>query len=77
MRRTGQQAKDQQKLREIHDLLTAFDGNDRFVIRLTDGANGDVELSFPNKATGYCPELRRELDALVGEEAVQLLEEVS
>jgi DNA polymerase III alpha subunit len=77
MQRSGQQAKDKQTLREIHDLLTAYDGHDRFVIRLTDGSNGDVELSFPNKATGYCSELRSELAALVGEEAVEILEEIS
>jgi DNA polymerase-3 subunit alpha len=75
LRRTDAQAKDKQMLREIHDLLTAYDGNDRFVIRLTDGPNGGVELRFPNKATGYCSELRGALAALVGEEGVQVLEE--
>jgi DNA polymerase-3 subunit alpha len=75
LRRTDEQAKDKQKLREIHDLLTAYDGNDGFVIRLTDGSSGGVELRFPNKATGNCPELRRELAALVGQDAVQVLEE--
>jgi DNA polymerase-3 subunit alpha len=75
MRRTDEQIKDKQKLREIHDLLTAYDGNDRFVIRLTDDSDGGVELRFPNQATGYCPELRRELNALVGERAVQVVEE--
>jgi DNA polymerase-3 subunit alpha len=76
LRRTDEQAKDKQKLREIHDLLTAYDGSDRFVIRLTGGSNGGVELRFPNKATGYCPELQRELTALVGETAIQVVEEV-
>jgi DNA polymerase-3 subunit alpha len=75
LRRTDEQAKDKQQLREIHDLLTAYDGNDRFVIRLTGGPDGGVELRFPNQATHYCPELRRELHALVGESAVQILEE--
>jgi DNA polymerase III alpha subunit len=76
LRRTDQQGKDKERLRQIHDLLTAYEGNDRFVIRLTDGPGGGVELRFPNKATGYCPDLRRELDALVGEKAVQVEEEV-
>jgi DNA polymerase-3 subunit alpha len=75
LRRTDQQAQDKQRLREIHELLTAYDGKDRFVIRLTDGSGGGVELRFPNKATGYCPELHRELDALVGERAIEVLEE--
>jgi hypothetical protein len=75
LRRTEEQARDAQKLRRIHDLLATYEGNDRFVIRLTGGADGGKELRFPNQTTGYCPELRKELDALVGSRAVQILEE--
>ncbi|MGD9030980.1 MAG: hypothetical protein PVG25_14335, partial [Anaerolineae bacterium] len=77
LRRTDEQAKDKQMLREIHDLLTAYDGNDRFVIRLVDSSNGGVEFRFPNKATGYCPELQEALSAIVGQEAVRVVQEVA
>jgi hypothetical protein len=75
LRRTDQQAADKQRLRRVHDLLTAYDGNDRFIIRLMDDSNGGVELRFPNQATDYCPELLAELHALVGDEGVQVLQE--
>jgi DNA polymerase-3 subunit alpha len=72
LRRTEEQSRDEERLRKVHDLLSSYGGHDRFVIRLTDGSNGGFELRFPNKATDYCPELRRELYALVGEDAVQV-----
>jgi DNA polymerase-3 subunit alpha len=76
LRRTDEQAKDKEKLREIHDLVTAYDGHDRFIIRLAAGSRGGVELRFPNQGTGYCPELRSALAALVGEEGVEVREEL-
>jgi hypothetical protein len=75
--RSAEQAQDKQMLRRVHDLLTARDGPDRFVIRLSGGSNGEVEFRFPNKATSCSPELLAELEALVGESAVQVREGIS
>ncbi|MGD2144291.1 MAG: DNA polymerase III subunit alpha, partial [Anaerolineae bacterium] len=77
LRRTGDQAKNKQVLRQVYDMLTAYGGQDRFVIHLADESDGGVELRFPNQVTSYCPELLEELAVLVGEEAVRLQQEAS
>ena len=74
--RSGEQAQDVQKLHQIHSLLAENQGPDQFIIRLIGGANGSVELAFPNETTRYCPELARELTAIVGTESVRLEESV-
>jgi DNA polymerase-3 subunit alpha len=70
--RSGEQAQDEQTLRQVHGLFEEHRGQDRFVIRLVGGASKPVELAFPNKTTRYCPELAQKLTAIVGEEAVQV-----
>ncbi len=70
--RTDEQSRDKHRLRQVHDLLTAEAGPDRFVIRLRGGSNGDVELRFPNQSTSCCSELLAELQALLGENAVRV-----
>jgi DNA polymerase-3 subunit alpha len=76
LRRTDRQIEDKRRLREIHDLLASYDGQDHFVIHLADGSGGGVELRFPNQATLYCPELLHDLEPLVGKQGVQM-EEIS
>ena len=73
--RSGEQTRDVQTLRRVHSLLVGHPGLDRFVIHLVDGAGKSVELEFPNDTTHYSPELARELAAVVGAEAVQVVEE--
>ncbi len=63
-----------QKLRQVHTLLTEQEGQDRFIIRVVGGAEGTVELEFPNQTTGYCPELAQALEDVLGEKTVQLEE---
>ena len=72
--RSGEQDRDVQRLRQVHSLLVDHPGQDRFTIRLTGGANGSVELAFPNDTTRYCPELTQQLIAIVGPEAVRVEE---
>jgi DNA polymerase-3 subunit alpha len=72
--RTGKQTQDKRTLRQVHELLTAQHGSDRFVICLSGGNKGEVELRFPNKATSCSPELLAKIEALVGENAVQVRE---
>jgi len=73
--RSGEQARDEQVLRQIHSLLVGHPGTDRFVIHLIGSAGGSVELAFPNDTTHHCSELAQELAAIVGAEAVQVVEE--
>jgi len=66
LQRSSEQKTDKEKLREIHDLLVAYKGQDQFVIHLADGSGGGVELRFPNQGTTFCPELQQNLEAVVG-----------
>jgi len=70
--RSGEQIRDVQTLRQVHDLLVEHPGQDRFVIHLVGGTGKPVELAFPNDATCYCPELARKLAPIVGAEAVRV-----
>ena len=74
LRRSAKQEEDKRRLREIHDLLIGHEGQDQFVIRLSDGSGGGVELRFPNQGTSYCPELADDLRALVGGQGVRVEE---
>ncbi len=73
--RTDQQGADKRTLRQVHDLLTADDGPDRFVIRLGGGPGADVELRFPNQGTTCRPELLKDLQAILGGSAVRVEQE--
>jgi DNA polymerase-3 subunit alpha len=66
------QTQDVQTLHKIHSLLVEYSGQDHFIIRVSGGPNGSVELAFPNNTTHYCPELTRKLTAIVGAGAVQV-----
>ncbi len=68
--RTARQGEDKRTLHQVHTLVTGYDGRDEFVIRLSGGPDGDVELRFPNQATSCCPELLTDLEALLGADAV-------
>ncbi len=70
--RSEEQTQDVQKLHQIYSLLAGNQGEDRFVIHLAGGANGAVELAFPNDTTRYCPELEHKLTAIVGDRAVRI-----
>jgi DNA polymerase-3 subunit alpha len=76
LRRTNQQAQDKRMLRQIHDTLIGYDGQDDFVIHLADDSGGGIELRFPNHATACCPKLLHDLEALVGKQGVQIEEGV-
>lgn len=74
--RSGDMERDFRLLSAVHELLTAYPGEDRFTFRLLGGANGDggeVVLEFPNHSTHYCDELGEKLADLLGPGAVQVL----
>ena len=70
--RSGEQIRDVQTLRQVHDLLVEHPGQDRFVIHLVGRFCKPVELAFPNDTTCYCPELAQKLATIVGAEAVRV-----
>ncbi|MCS7179518.1 MAG: DNA polymerase III subunit alpha [Anaerolineae bacterium] len=73
IRRSGDNERDFRLLSAVHELLTAYPGEDRFTFRLVGGANGDVVLEFPNHSTRYCDELGEKLADLLGPGAVRVL----
>ena len=74
IRRSGDNERDFRLLSAVHELLTAYPGEDRFTFRLLGGANGgEVILEFPNHSTRYCDELGEKLADLLEPGAVQVL----
>ena len=74
--RSGDMERDFSLLSAVHELLTAYPGEDRFTFRLIGGASGnggEVILEFPNHSTHYCDELGEKLADLLGPGAVQVL----
>jgi len=75
IRRSGDNERDFRLLSAVHELLTAYPGEDRFTFRLLGGANGgEVILEFPNHSTRYCDELGEKLADLLEPGAVQVME---
>jgi hypothetical protein len=74
IQRSDDHATDVAKLRLLHELLTEFEGRNPFKFHLIGGNNKgtSLELDFPNDRTHYCPELTRELVAMLGPDCYQL-----
>ena len=63
--RNGDVEEDFRRLRSLHALLTRRQGEDHFVV-VVESRGKPVELHF-SQATRYTPDLRAEIEALVGE----------
>jgi hypothetical protein len=74
IRRSGDHQTDVAKLRLLHELLTEFRGANRFKFHLVGDSqqDGSLELAFPNDRTRYCPELEKELAAILGPDCYRL-----
>jgi DNA polymerase-3 subunit alpha len=74
IQRSGDHEADVEQLRLLHELLTEFEGANTFRLRLIGDSlqNGSLELAFPNDRTHYCPELERELVAILGPNCYRL-----
>jgi DNA polymerase-3 subunit alpha len=74
IRRSGDHQVDVERLRLLHQLLTEFQGANRFKFHLVGGkqAGGNLELDFPNDRTRYCPELTQELVSMLGPDCYRL-----
>jgi len=52
-------------LGQVYQILTSYQGQDRFSLRVRNG-QGMVDLEFPNDQTRYCVGLMKALESLVG-----------
>ncbi|MEW6567889.1 MAG: DNA polymerase III subunit alpha [Chloroflexota bacterium] len=68
---TGDPRRDALRLRRVHGLLTSYPGSDRFALHVYE-ASRRYHLEFPNSTTGYCQDLRTQLERLLGEGAVRV-----
>ncbi len=71
LRRTGDLKTDRRHLAQVFDLLTQYQGNDRFILIIPQNG-GWVEVDFPNQRTGWCPQLEAALRELVGVERIDI-----
>lgn len=58
-------------LGQVYGLLTSYQGQDRFSLRIRNG-KGLVELDFPNNQTRHCVALLRALESLLGQGMVEV-----
>jgi hypothetical protein len=66
---TGDTEQDKRRLRRVHGLLTTYPGHDRFTLVVHERQRWR-ELDFPNDTTGYCAALAKQLQDLLGPDAV-------
>ncbi len=71
LRSTGDARRDALRLRRVHGLLTSYPGSDRFALHVYE-ASRRYHLEFPNSTTGYCQDLRIQLERLLGEGTVRV-----
>ena len=72
LRRTGDQARDTQRVRQVYDLLTGRPGSETFTFFLEDSRQR-VQIDFPNASVAYSPDLAQSLMAMLGRDAVQVV----
>lgn len=69
--RSGDPEQDKQRISQIYGLLQQRQGSDQFTFFLVD-TKRRVQIDFPNATTGYSYELARSLQAMLGQDAVQV-----
>jgi len=79
LKRSEDEEADIQRIGKVYDVLTQYEGHDRFslvVIHPPAGADdrtgAGVKLDFPNDTTRYCVRLLENLEDIVGRGAVQV-----
>ncbi len=68
---TGDKKRDALRMRRVHGLLTSYPGEDRFSFHVHE-ASREYILEFPSSTTGYCSELRHQLEGLLGQDTVRI-----
>ncbi len=71
--RSGDEKRDIRRMRQIHNVLISYPGEDRFAMVIVDQEK-QVVIDFPNATTGYCPALHAQLVEKLGEEGIQVTE---
>jgi len=69
--RSGDRTADMCRIERLYALLQRFPGQDEVEVLVRRGARVDA-LPLPNGSVRYCPDLEKELRALLGESAVRL-----
>ncbi len=70
MHRNGDPRSDIAKLEAVLQTLRKYQGDQPFTLTLRQANGKAVTLDFPNDATRDCPELRKELTALLGAQCI-------
>ncbi|MGH2606912.1 MAG: OB-fold nucleic acid binding domain-containing protein, partial [Anaerolineales bacterium] len=65
LRSTGDKLRDARRMRRVHGLLNSYPGTDQFVFDVYESSRR-YSLEFPNSSTGFCAELRIQLEGLLG-----------
>jgi hypothetical protein len=72
LRRTGDQAQDTQRARQVYNLLTGHPGSETFTLFVEDNRRR-VQIDFPNAPIAYSLDLAQSLMAMLGQDAVQVV----
>jgi len=71
LHRNGDSRSDVTRLEAVLISLRKFQGNTPFNVTLTNSSGQNMTIEFPNDTTRDCKELRLELAALLGPEAIE------
>jgi hypothetical protein len=71
LRSTGDKVRDARRMRRVHGLLNSYPGSDPFVFDVYESSRR-YSLEFPNSSTGFCAELRTQLEGLLGTGSVRV-----
>ncbi len=79
LKRSEDEEADIQRIGKVYDVLTQYEGHDRFSLIVIhppagtgDRTGAGVKLDFPNDTTRYCVSLLKNLEDVVGRDAVQV-----
>jgi DNA polymerase III subunit alpha len=73
LHQTADKDGDIDRLNRVLAALKAFPGRDGVQLNVLNGGAA-IPLNFPSVQTGYCPELKRQLTELVGEDGFQVVQ---
>lgn len=71
LRATGDKGRDTRRMRRVQGLLTSYPGEDRYAFHIYE-ASREYLLEFPNSTTGFCSELLRQLEGLLGADNLRI-----
>jgi DNA polymerase-3 subunit alpha len=71
LRSTGDKVRDARRMRRVHGLLNSYPGSDPFVFDVYESSRR-YSLEFPNSSTGFCAELKAQLEGLLGTGSVRV-----